>query len=98
MTHTATAVSASRPAATTSRTTRRRNPSQRKAARRQAVIGWSFILPFAIVFLVFLVAPLVYAFYLSLYTKGLATGTQFSFFANYLQAINDPSFLNGQRL
>ena len=31
-------------------------------------------LPFAIVFVVFLVAPLAYAFYLSLYTKGLATG------------------------
>jgi multiple sugar transport system permease protein len=74
---------------------RRRTPSQRKAARRHAIIGWTFILPFAVVFAVFLIAPLAYAFYLSLFTKGLATGTQFSLFGNYVQAFTDPAFLGG---
>lgn len=73
----------------------RRSPTRRRAAIRQAVTGWLFILPFAIVFLVFLVAPLVYAFYLSLFTKGLATGTQFSLFGNYIQAFTDKAFLDG---
>jgi multiple sugar transport system permease protein len=76
-------------------TSRRRTPSQRKAARRQSIIGWTFILPFAIVFAVFLIAPLAYAFYLSLFTKGLATGTQFSLVGNYVQAFTDPAFLGG---
>ena len=95
MTSTTAAVGADRQADRPARTATRRNPSQRRASRRQALIGWSFVLPFAIVFLVFLVAPLIYAFYLSLYTKGLATGTQFSFFANYFQAFSDPAFLKG---
>jgi multiple sugar transport system permease protein len=58
-------------------------------------VGWLFVAPFAIVFVVFLVAPLVYAFYLSLYTKGLATGTTFAGIDNYIKAFTDTSFLNG---
>ncbi len=54
-----------------------------------------FIGPFAVVFLVFLVAPLGYAFYLSLFSKGLATGTAFTGLDNYVKAFTDPSFLNG---
>ncbi|MDH2444062.1 sugar ABC transporter permease [Amnibacterium sp. CER49] len=95
MTHTATAVDTRGSATRAARTTTRRNPSQRRAARRQALIGWAFVLPFAVVFAVFLVAPLVYAFYLSLFTKGLATGTQFSLAGNYVQAFTDPAFLKG---
>ncbi|WP_459644664.1 carbohydrate ABC transporter permease [Kineococcus sp. NUM-3379] len=63
--------------------------------RREDAKGWLFIAPFAAVFLVFLVAPLVYAFYLSLYTKGLATGTKFVGLANYSRAFTDPAFLKG---
>jgi len=44
---------------------------------------------------VFLVAPLLYAGYLSLYTKGLATGTTFAGIDNYTRAFTDPSFLKG---
>lgn len=62
--------------------------------RRQRV-GWAFIAPFAVIFAVFLVAPLAYAFYLSLYSKGLATGTVFSGLGNYAKAFTDPSFLRG---
>jgi multiple sugar transport system permease protein len=64
------------------------------SARRSAA-GWLFILPFLLVFAAFLVAPLAYAAYLSLYTKGLATGTTFAGIHNYTRAFTDPSFLKG---
>jgi multiple sugar transport system permease protein len=63
--------------------------------QRRGRVGWLFIAPFGVVFLVFLVAPLLYAFYLSLYSKGLATGTVFSGFDNYVKAFQDPSFQKG---
>jgi multiple sugar transport system permease protein len=66
----------------------------RGKARRGAV-GWLFILPFLVVFLAFLVAPLIYAGYLSLWSKGLATGTTFAGFDNYTRAFSDPSFRKG---
>ncbi|GAA2832377.1 carbohydrate ABC transporter permease [Nonomuraea rubra] len=69
-------------------------PPGRRLTRRGAV-GWLFILPFLVVFLVFLIAPLLYAGYLSLYTKGLATGTTFAGIDNYIRAFTDPSFLTG---
>ncbi len=64
------------------------------SARRQRA-GWLFIAPFLIVFAAFLIAPLAYALYLSLYSKGLATGTKFAGFDNYKRAFTDPSFLKG---
>ncbi|HEX4057945.1 MAG TPA: sugar ABC transporter permease [Galbitalea sp.] len=67
----------------------------RRRLNRRSRVGWLFVAPFAIVFLVFLVAPLVYAFYLSLFTKGLATGTTFAGIDNYIKAFTDTSFLNG---
>ncbi|WP_327003861.1 sugar ABC transporter permease [Dactylosporangium sp. NBC_01737] len=69
-------------------------PSRRRPARRGAA-GWLFIAPFLVVFAGFLVAPLLYAGYLSLYTKGLATGTTFAGVDNYTRAFNDPSFRKG---
>jgi len=70
-------------------------PGKSSRSRKHALTGWLFIAPFAVVFLIFLVAPLVYAFYLSLYTKGLATGTTFAGIDNYVRAFTDPSFLKG---
>ncbi|BDV32009.1 ABC transporter permease [Microbacterium terricola] len=58
-------------------------------------MGWIFIAPFGIVFSIFLIAPLAYAFYLSLFKKALIGGTQFVWFDNYLKAFTDDSFLNG---
>lgn len=72
-----------------------RNTKHGSSQRRRSATGWLFIAPFAIVFLVFLVAPLAYAFYLSLFSKGLATGTSFTGIDNYVTAFTDPSFLNG---
>ena len=62
---------------------------------RRGAVGWLFILPFLVVFAAFLVAPLVYAGYLSLWTKGLATGTTFAGIDNYTRAFSDPSFRKG---
>ncbi|MDT0165384.1 sugar ABC transporter permease [Actinotalea sp. AC32] len=57
--------------------------------------GWFFLTPFAIVFLVFLVAPLGYAFWMSLHTSTLAAGESFTGIANYQRAFTDPLFLEG---
>lgn len=70
-------------------------PAGRKISARRSRVGWVFIAPFLLVFTAFLLAPLGYALYLSLYTKGLATGTKFAGFANYTRAFTDPSFLKG---
>ena len=89
---TASVVASSRPRRTPNRPL---SAGRRAAQRRRAFTGWMFIAPFGVVFLLFLVAPLAYAFYLSLFTKGLATGTEFAWFSNYIAAFTDPSFLRG---
>lgn len=75
----------------TSSTTRKRVST----SARSTVTGWLFMLPFTIVFLVFLVAPLAYAAYLSLFQKAIIGGTKFVLFDNYVKAFNDPEFLEG---
>lgn len=72
-------------------------PKRRRAdshTRRQRV-GWLFITPFLVVFAVFLIFPLIYAFGMSLFSSTLATGTKFVGGANYLKAFTDPLFLGG---
>jgi multiple sugar transport system permease protein len=73
----------------------RSNNNRGTNQRKRSLTGWMFIGPFVLVFLAFLVAPLGYAFYLSLYSKGLATGVVFAGLANYVTAFTDPSFLKG---
>jgi len=75
-----------------------RGPGRRRSTRTErgrGAVGWAFLAPFATVFVVFLVAPLAYAFYLSLYTKGLATGERFGGLDNYVRVFKDPSFWSG---
>lgn len=62
---------------------------------REHLMGWLFVGPFAIVFLALLIAPLAYAFYLSLWQKKLIGGTSFVFLGNYVKAFTDPTFLSG---
>jgi len=62
---------------------------------REHLLGWLFVGPFALVFLAFLIAPLAYAAYLSLFQRKLIGGTSFVLFDNYLKAFTDPSFLSG---
>lgn len=62
---------------------------------RKNLAGWMFMMPFTVVFLTFLVAPLAYAAYLSTFQKSLITGTNFVGFDNYVKAFTDPEFLDG---
>ncbi|WP_225752911.1 carbohydrate ABC transporter permease [Actinotalea sp. Marseille-Q4924] len=57
--------------------------------------GWFFLAPFAVIFLVLLVAPLGYAFWMSLHTNTLAAGESFTGLTNYQRAFSDPLFLGG---
>jgi len=57
--------------------------------------GWFFLTPFALIFLVLLVVPLGYAFWMSLHTSTLAAGESFTGLANYERAFTDPLFLGG---
>lgn len=83
------------PATPQTPTVRTRNPKRGVNQRRLSRTGWMFIAPFGLVFLAFLVAPLGYALYLSLYSKGLATGVVFAGLGNYAKAFTDPAFLSG---
>lgn len=68
---------------------------RRSTNARQNLFGWLFVSPFAIVFLAFLVLPIGFALYLSLFQKSLIGGTRFVLFGNYAKAFTDPSFLDG---
>jgi multiple sugar transport system permease protein len=74
---------------------RTRNAHRGANEKKKSRTGWLFVLPFALVFIAFLILPLVYAFYLSLYSKGLATGVVFAGLKNYATAFTDSSFLKG---
>lgn len=57
--------------------------------------GWLFVTPFTVIFVAFLVAPIAYAFWMSLRSKTLATGDRFVGLGNYARAFTDPLFLHG---
>lgn len=63
----------------------------RKRLRRDWA-GWWFIGPFMLVFTVVLIAPLLYAIYLSLFHESLIGGTRFVGLENYATALTDPKF------
>jgi multiple sugar transport system permease protein len=67
------------------------------ARTRHKGMGLLLIAPFLLLFLAFLVAPLGYAFWLSLRTSTLVGGDHFSWFSNYKQTFTDPHFLSGVR-
>ncbi|MEV1132283.1 sugar ABC transporter permease [Agromyces sp. NPDC049794] len=69
--------------------------SRRGSTARHNLTGWAFLFPFAIVFVAFLVAPLFYALYLSLFQNQMIGGTRFVLFGNYAKAFTDPDFLDG---
>jgi len=71
-------------------------PRRRSAyARRRGRSGLAFVTPFMIIFTLFMVAPLGYAIYQSLYTTKLIGGTRFSGFANYATVLQSGDFWNG---
>jgi multiple sugar transport system permease protein len=64
-------------------------------ARRRGRSGLTFVTPFMIVFTLFMVVPLAYAIYQSLYTTKLIGGTTFSGFANYTTVLQSGPFWGG---
>ena len=66
-------------------------------ARRGPVIssGWGFVIPFLVFFAIAILAPVVYAIYLSLFKDQLVGGSSFVGLANYGQALTDPDFWGG---
>jgi multiple sugar transport system permease protein len=74
-----------------------RRSGGRSARTRHKAMGLLLVTPFGLLFAAFLVAPLVYAFWLSLRTSTLVGGDHFSWFANYKQTFTDPHFLSGVR-
>ncbi|MCL2514404.1 MAG: sugar ABC transporter permease [Microbacteriaceae bacterium] len=57
--------------------------------------GWGFVLPFFVGFVLFVVVPVLYSIYLSMYRDQLIGGNHFVGFANYLQAFTDTGFWSG---
>ena len=71
------------------------NNTQVKSLSRQGLWGWIFTAPFLIIFVLFLVIPLVYAFIVSLFTSTQVHGEHFSGLANYQRVFTDKIFLTG---
>ncbi|NUP47752.1 MAG: sugar ABC transporter permease [Catenulispora sp.] len=73
---------------------------QRRRSRANAVqtrAAWALVIPFLLVFAAFLIVPLGYAAYLSMFTSKLVGGHVFSGLTNYSQALHDPNFWAGLR-
>jgi multiple sugar transport system permease protein len=60
--------------------------------RRLRLSGWQFVAPFMILFLGAVVAPVVYAVYLSLFRDQLVGGNAFVGLANYVTLLGDDKF------
>ena len=80
-----------RPEVAGSTTSKKRRAFQQRRDRR----GVWFVLPFIVVFFMFLVVPLIYSIYTSFFTTRLIGGTVFSGFANYTQALASGAFWTG---
>jgi len=81
-------------------------PSQAQSRRPhrlvRARVPYLFLAPFAILFLLFFIAPILYAFKLSLFTlhrhpslNGVTNTTTFGGLSNYQRAFSDSDFLTG---
>jgi multiple sugar transport system permease protein len=69
--------------------------SRKPYSAQHPLAGSLFVLPFLLVVVLFLAVPLGYAFWLSLFSKSLATGSRFAGAGNYVKAFTDPQFLDG---
>ncbi|MEV8434699.1 sugar ABC transporter permease (plasmid) [Streptomyces sp. HUAS 31] len=70
-------------------------PVVRRRPLRQRLTGWAFVLPFAIPFLLAVVAPIVYTAGLSLFRERLIGGVSFVGLGNYREQLSDPRFWDG---
>ncbi|HEX6454241.1 MAG TPA: sugar ABC transporter permease [Trebonia sp.] len=64
-------------------------------ARRRGRAGLTFVTPFMIIYTLFMIVPIGYAVYDSLYTTKLIGGTSFSGFANYATVLQSGPFWGG---
>jgi multiple sugar transport system permease protein len=71
--------------------------SRRARGRPAGRRGLLFVLPFVGFFLAFMLAPIAYACYTSLFTTKLIGGTSFSGLSNYGQVLSSPEFWDGVR-
>jgi ABC-type sugar transport system permease subunit len=69
----------------------------RRKRVRQIVIPYMFLLPFLVLFALFLVLPLAYAFWLSIFEERLVGGSTFVGADNYVRAFQDRQFWAGIR-
>jgi multiple sugar transport system permease protein len=60
-----------------------------------AIVPYLFLAPFLLLFAAFLIAPLVYALYISVFRDTLVGGRTFAGFANYVRAVGDTKFWDG---
>jgi multiple sugar transport system permease protein len=72
-------------------------PDSRKGRRRvsKALAPYLFLAPFALLFIAFLIAPMIYAFDLAVYKTTLVAGTHFVGAENFVRAAGDPKFWGG---
>jgi multiple sugar transport system permease protein len=73
----------------------RSQPRHSAFARRRDRRGSAFVSPFLLAFLLFMIVPLGYAIYESLFTSRLIGGTVFSGFSNYSQILGSGMFWSG---
>ncbi|WP_105565636.1 carbohydrate ABC transporter permease [Microbacterium halophytorum] len=67
----------------------------RRARPRGRWTGWAFLGPFAIVFALVFIAPIIYAIWLSFFHTQLVGGTSFVGLDNYADAFTDPLLWQG---
>ena len=70
-------------------------PLKKRRRFRVSIVPYLFVAPFLLLFAAFLVAPLVYALYTSVFRDTLVGGRQFVGFANYLRVAVDSNFWGG---
>lgn len=73
-------------------------PALRTPRRRRLRVderGWLFVAPFAIVFALVFLTPLLYSLYLSFFREQLVGGNTFVGLDNYVRALSDPNFWDG---
>ena len=63
--------------------------------KRRGRSGLAFVTPFMIMFTLFMIVPLAYAVYQSLYTTKLIGGTSFTGFSNYSTVLQSGPFWSG---
>ena len=68
---------------------------RKKAPNQHGFAGFSFTLPFMVLFLALFIAPLIYALYLSLFREQLVGGSSFVGLDNYTEGLKDKAFTDG---